>query len=111
MPAFRPKRPGSIGRRSSCSARETPSSGSDMTYTTIRTDIDDGILLLTLNRPEQMNAYTVQMADELEHVFRWVNGEDEVRAVIVTGAGSAFCAGMDLRTPGNPFGLDGSLTP
>lgn len=72
---------------------------------------DDGILTLTLNRPEALNAFTVTMGRELEHAFRRVNGDDSVAAVVVTGAGRAFCAGMDLSRAGNVFGLDESLSP
>jgi enoyl-CoA hydratase/carnithine racemase len=82
-----------------------------MPFTTIRHDVDDGVLTVTLDRPEQLNAFTVEMADELEATFRDVNDDDDVRAVIVTGAGRAFCAGMDLSVGGNPFGLDESATP
>lgn len=83
-----------------------------MTYETLCYDVDDdGILTLTLNRPEQLNAFTVQMADELEHAFRRASDDDEVRAIVVTGSGRAFCAGMDLSVGGNVFGLDESLRP
>ncbi len=82
-----------------------------MTFTTITHDIEGGILTVTLDRPDQLNSFTVQMADELERTFREVNDDDAVRAVIVTGAGRAFCAGMDLTAPGNVFGLDESMTP
>ncbi len=82
-----------------------------MTFTTISHDLEDGILTVTLDRPDQLNSFTVQMADELERTFREVDDDDAVRAVIVTGAGRAFCAGMDLTTPGNVFGLDESMTP
>jgi enoyl-CoA hydratase/carnithine racemase len=51
------------------------------------------------------------MAQELERTFRDVNSDDRVRAIIVTGAGRAFCAGMDLAVAGNVFGLDESRTP
>jgi enoyl-CoA hydratase/carnithine racemase len=79
---------------------------------TIDYDIgDDGVLLITLNMPERMNAFTVQMADELEQAFQDANSDDNVRAVIVTGAGRAFCAGMDLSVKGNVFGLDERLRP
>ena len=77
-----------------------------MTYETLRYEVADGILTLTLNRPEQLNAFTVQMADDLEHAFRRVNNDDDVRAVVVTGEGRAFCAGMDLSIGGNVFGLN-----
>jgi enoyl-CoA hydratase/carnithine racemase len=82
-------------------------------YETLRYDVDDddGILTLTLNRPDQLNAFTVQMADDLEHAFRRASVDDEVRAIVVTGAGRAFCAGMDLSVGGNVFGLDESQRP
>ncbi|MFC7505743.1 crotonase/enoyl-CoA hydratase family protein [Nocardioides sp. GCM10030258] len=82
-----------------------------MDFQTIRHDVSDGILTITLNRPEQLNAFTVAMAEELEHSFRAVNEDDAVRAVIVTGAERAFCAGMDLSREGNVFGLDETRTP
>lgn len=80
-------------------------------YETLRYDVADGILTLTLNRPEQLNAFTVQMADDLEHAFRRVNDDDDVRAVVVTGEGRAFCAGMDLSVEGNVFGLNEAERP
>jgi enoyl-CoA hydratase/carnithine racemase len=80
-------------------------------YETLHVEIVDRVLLLTLNRPEQLNAFTVTMADELEHFFGAVNDDDDVGAVVVTGAGKAYCAGMDLRREGNVFGLDETLRP
>lgn len=80
-------------------------------HETLSLSVTDGILVVTLDRPEEMNSFTVTMAEELEATFREVNDDDEVRAVIVTGAGRAFCAGMDLTREGNVFGLDESLTP
>ncbi|MBA4084050.1 crotonase/enoyl-CoA hydratase family protein [Janibacter terrae] len=82
-----------------------------MTYTTITHDLDDGVLTVTLDRPEQLNSFTPQMAEELERTFREVNDDDAVRAVVVTGAGRAFCAGMDLGAEGNVFGLDETMSP
>ncbi|RVT89158.1 crotonase/enoyl-CoA hydratase family protein [Sphingomonas crocodyli] len=83
-----------------------------MTYTTLATELDaQGILLVTLNRPDKLNAFTVEMADELEALFRGANADDAIRAIVVTGAGRAFCAGMDLSTGGNVFGLDESQAP
>ncbi len=82
------------------------------TYETLLWEVaDDGILTLTLNRPDALNAFTVTMARELEDAFRRVNDDDSVAAVVVTGAGRAFCAGMDLSREGNVFGLDESLAP
>ena len=81
-------------------------------YSTLRWDVDPaGVLTLMLSRPEQLNAFTVTMARELEDAFRRVRTDDAVRAVVVTGEGRAFCAGMDLSTEGNVFGLDESATP
>jgi enoyl-CoA hydratase/carnithine racemase len=82
-----------------------------VSYTAIRYEVDDGVLTITLNRPEQMNAFTTTMANELVEAFRRASADDDVRAVIVTGAGKAFCAGMDLSVPGNVFGLDETLEP
>jgi enoyl-CoA hydratase/carnithine racemase len=80
-------------------------------YSTIRYEVDDGLLRLTLNRPEVMNAFTIEMANELEDAFNRASGDDAVRAIVVTGDGKAFCAGMDLSVGGNVFGLDESLSP
>jgi enoyl-CoA hydratase/carnithine racemase len=80
-------------------------------FKTIRYDVSEGILTITLHRPEQMNAFTPEMASELIQAFHDASADDAVRAVIVTGAGKAFCAGMDLSVPGNVFGLDETLRP
>lgn len=82
-----------------------------MTWTTLHHRVEDGILTVTLDRPDRLNAFTPTMAGELERTFTEVNEDDDVRAVVVTGAGTAFCAGMDLGSDGNVFGLDESLTP
>ncbi len=74
---------------------------------------DDGILTLTLNRADRLNAFTVRMAEELIDAFTRASDDDAVRAIVVTGAGRAFCAGMDLADPthANVFGLNESLRP
>lgn len=83
-----------------------------MTYNTLDYSVDtDGVLLLKLNRPEQLNAFTVEMANELIDAFTRASDDDAVRAVVVTGAGKAFCAGMDLTADGNVFGLDETQQP
>ncbi|MEU9702639.1 enoyl-CoA hydratase-related protein [Streptomyces sp. NPDC047981] len=82
-----------------------------MTWTTLHHRVDDGVLTVTLDRPDRLNAFTPTMAGELERTFAEVNDNDDVRAVIVTGADKAFCAGMDLGSDGNVFGLDESRTP
>mgnify|MGYP000980381138 CR=1 FL=1 len=83
------------------------------TPTSIRCDIEDGVLTITLARPAQMNAFTVAMAEELVAAFTRASADDAVRAVIVTGEGRAFCAGMDLATTdgANVFGLDETMRP
>jgi enoyl-CoA hydratase/carnithine racemase len=80
-------------------------------YQTLDWSVADGILTLTLDRPDQLNAFTVTMAEELVDAFERASTDDEVAAVVVTGRGRAFCAGMDLSADGNVFGLDESLQP
>jgi 2-(1,2-epoxy-1,2-dihydrophenyl)acetyl-CoA isomerase len=63
----------------------------------ILTDVADGIATLTLNRPEKLNAYTTEMGDEVTAALRAWRDDDAVRAVILTGAGRGFCAGVDLE--------------
>jgi len=82
-----------------------------MTYQTLLYQVENRILTITLNRPEQMNAFTVEMANELEHAFKTASDDDNIGAIVVTGAGKAFCAGMDLSKQGNVFGLNEQLQP
>jgi 2-(1,2-epoxy-1,2-dihydrophenyl)acetyl-CoA isomerase len=63
----------------------------------ILTDVSDGIGTLTLNRPEKLNAYTTEMGEEVTAVLRAWREDPAVRAVILTGAGRGFCAGVDLE--------------
>jgi enoyl-CoA hydratase/carnithine racemase len=74
-----------------------------MAHKQILTDLSEGILTITLNRPERLNAWTATMADELIEAFDRADADDEVRAVIVTGAGRGFCAGADLAGGGETF--------
>lgn len=67
------------------------------TYNDILFDIKDGVATITMNRPDKMNAYTADMGEEITHAFRSVQRDAEVRAVVLTGAGKAFCAGVDLE--------------
>ena len=71
-------------------------------YETLLVDVDEGVATLTLNRPDRMNAFNHQMSSELAQAFDALDRADEVRAIVVTGAGRAFCAGVDL---------DGGLPP
>jgi enoyl-CoA hydratase/carnithine racemase len=80
-------------------------------YTTLDYSVEDGILTLALDRPDQLNAFTVTMAEELVRAFDRASVADDVAAIVVTGRGRAFCAGMDLSSDGNVFGLDESLEP
>ena len=82
-----------------------------MSFNSIRYEVSDQILTITLNRPEQLNAFTVEMAKELIRAFNQASDDDEVSAIVVTGAGKAFCAGMDLSSAGNVFGLNEELQP
>lgn len=83
-----------------------------MTFETLRWEVDaDGVGTLTLHRPDHLNAFDLTMAGELERFFREDAWEESVRAIVVTGAGRAFCAGMDLNAAGNVFGLDEGLRP
>ena len=82
-----------------------------MAYNTLLWEVEDRVLTLTLNRPDQMNAFTVEMAHELIDAFERASEDDAVGAIVVTGAGRAFCAGMDLSASGNVFGLDESQAP
>lgn len=86
-------------------------------YNTLNYEIEQSILTLTLNRPDHMNAFTVEMANELVDAFNRASADDEVRAIVVTGAGKAFCAGMDLKQAdhgfetANVFGLNEAIEP
>jgi enoyl-CoA hydratase/carnithine racemase len=83
-----------------------------MAYRTIRYEVEeDGLLLLTLARPDKLNAFTVEMCEELIDAYTRASTDDAVRVIVVTGEGRAFCAGMDLSVGGNVFGLDESLSP
>ena len=82
-----------------------------MHYETLAWSLSDRVLTITLNRPERLNAFTVQMAEDLIAAFNRASDDDAVGAIIVTGAGRAFCAGMDLGREGNVFGLNEALHP
>lgn len=74
-----------------------------MTYQTIGYDVEDGILTITLSRPERLNAFTGEMMSEMIDAFDHADADDSIRAIIVTGDGRAFCAGADLGAGGDTF--------
>ncbi|MEQ8501650.1 MAG: crotonase/enoyl-CoA hydratase family protein [Sneathiellaceae bacterium] len=78
-----------------------PQSFSQILYT-----VEDRVATITLNRPEKLNAFTETMRQELIAAFDAADADDDVRAVIVTGAGRAFCAGADLSAGGKTFDMD-----
>jgi len=78
-----------------------------MTYEDIRYDVRDAVLTITLHRPDRLNAFTTRMMHELIDAFDQADADDAVRAIIVTGAGRAFCAGADLGGGGDTFNYRG----
>lgn len=74
---------------------------------TVATTLDDRVGVLTLNRPEALNAWNGDLTRDLERALAWVSEDDRVGAVVITGAGRAFCAGADLGAGGQTF-ADGS---
>jgi enoyl-CoA hydratase/carnithine racemase len=80
-----------------------------MHYQHIKYQVEDSIGTITLNRPEKLNAFTSTMREELISAFGRADEDDEVRVIIVTGAGRAFCAGADLSKGGDTFHFDDSF--
>ncbi|MBX3446490.1 MAG: crotonase/enoyl-CoA hydratase family protein [Parvibaculaceae bacterium] len=74
-----------------------------MAYETIKYEVKDNILTLTLHRPDKLNAFTGQMMFEMIDAFDKADADDDVRAIIVTGEGRAFCAGADLSAGAKTF--------
>jgi enoyl-CoA hydratase/carnithine racemase len=74
-----------------------------MRYEQITAENADGVLTVTLNRPDRLNAWTPTMGQELMAAFDAADADDDVRAIIVTGAGRGFCAGADLQGGGSTF--------
>ena len=79
-----------------------------MDYQQIRCERDGPFVIVTLNRPDKLNAYTGQMGAEITDAFERADRDDEVRAIIVTGAGRAFCAGADVSGGAKSFDTSGS---
>jgi enoyl-CoA hydratase/carnithine racemase len=74
-----------------------------MAYSDIVLEVADGVAVVTLNRPDRLNAYTRTMGRELHEAFAGCDADDAVRAIIVTGAGRGFCAGADMAAGGEAF--------
>jgi enoyl-CoA hydratase/carnithine racemase len=74
-----------------------------MSYETLLYEVSDHVLTITLNRPDRLNAFTGTMMNELIAAFDAADADDDVRAIIVTGAGRAFCAGADLSEGAKTF--------
>jgi enoyl-CoA hydratase/carnithine racemase len=78
-----------------------------MEYQEIRYELDDRVLTITLHRPDKLNAFTERMCREVIDALDRADADDAVRAVVVTGAGRAFCAGADLSGGGGTFDYEG----
>jgi enoyl-CoA hydratase/carnithine racemase len=76
-------------------------------YEQLAYEVDDGILTITLDRPDQLNAFTGRMMHELLDAFDRSDADDDVRVVVVTGRGRGFCAGADLSGGGDTFDAAG----
>src|SRR3954464_4255475 len=83
--------------------------GTQVGYEQILVERDGPVAIATLNRPDRMNAWTWQMSTELTHFFNQCDLDDDIRAIVVTGSGRAFCAGADLDQGGggDTFAGDG----
>jgi 2-(1,2-epoxy-1,2-dihydrophenyl)acetyl-CoA isomerase len=68
-----------------------------MSYETILTEVNDGVMTITMNRPERLNAWTYKMGQEMETALKEGNANNEVEAFVVTGSGRGFCAGADIK--------------
>jgi enoyl-CoA hydratase/carnithine racemase len=79
-----------------------------MAYEEIQYEVADNIATITLHRPDKLNAFTNRMLKEIISAFDEIDADDDVRAVIVTGSGRAFCAGADLSGGGETFAKGGS---
>src|SRR5579871_1429276 len=82
-----------------------------MTYETIQYEVSEQILTITLNRPDKLNAFNATMQRELIEAFEAADRDDDIRAIIVTGAGRAFCAGADLSSGADTFDRDARRGP
>jgi enoyl-CoA hydratase/carnithine racemase len=82
-----------------------------MIYQTIKYEVAERILTITLNRPEKLNAFNATMQQEIIDAFDAADKDDDIRAIIITGAGRAFCAGADLSSGADTFDRDARRGP
>src|ERR1700684_2386481 len=82
-----------------------------MAYETIKYEVAEQILTITLNRPDKLNAFNAAMQKELIDAFDHADRDDNIRAIIVTGAGRGFCAGADLSSGADTFDRDARRGP
>jgi enoyl-CoA hydratase len=75
--------------------------GKNMSYNEILYEVTDGIAWITLNRPDRLNSFNTKMLDEWKHAVETAGKDDQVRVIVVTGAGKAYCTGLDLKSLGN----------
>src|SRR6478672_3645044 len=90
-----------------CAPSGNLSAGASMSYETILFEVANGAARLTLNRPDRLNSFTVQMHNEVAEALSEVEQDDSVRALLITGAGRGFCAGQDLADRAVAPGGDG----
>ena len=80
------------------------------TYRYLKFEVVEGVATITLNRPGKMNAFTFTLGDELSNAYARCDADDDIQVVILTGAGSAFCAGADMEGGSDTFSnTDGRL--
>jgi enoyl-CoA hydratase/carnithine racemase len=79
-------------------------------YEHVLVDVTDGVATVTYNRPDKFNAFNIKMTAEFADAMWSLDGDDSVRAIIVTGAGKGFCSGVDLTESANPFGEEAQQT-
>jgi len=79
-------------------------------YEDIRFELDRGVAVITLHRPEQLNAYSGKMGMELGEAYRFCDQEDSVRSIVLTGSGKAFCAGADMSAGEDTFARQDNTT-
>jgi enoyl-CoA hydratase/carnithine racemase len=107
MPGTRPGMTTSLNLTAKTNNRKEP----PMAYETIKYEVAEQILTITLNRPAKLNAFNAAMQKELIEAFDAADKDDNIRAIIVTGAGRAFCAGADLSSGADTFDRDARRGP